>query len=232
MSRSIFNVLKCKQSVKMNDDLQKIIRRFDRLLTVLMIQQLSFMNWFDMLCTKLSSHEVQNVNCLIVAKYREMQAELKNRTTSVRVYSMIDWELNLNINDDLKNRSLCHKCHDSSDEFWVISCFHVYCKKCLNALVYEVIKRDEKQTACLDCDSIYIEFRSCDELKELQMNVEDSERTFSRTRKDLEQDFKWINFNDSILSSSKTMTMQTQIELWLMKKLNKKIIIFTQFHML
>jgi len=30
------------------------------------------------------------VNCLIVAKYREMQAELKNRTTSVRVYSTID----------------------------------------------------------------------------------------------------------------------------------------------
>ncbi len=37
MSRLIFNALKRKQSVKMNDDLQKIIRRFDKLLTVLMI---------------------------------------------------------------------------------------------------------------------------------------------------------------------------------------------------
>ncbi len=232
MNRLIFNALKRKQNVKMNDDLQKIVRRFDRLFTVLMIQRLSFMNWFDTLCMKLSSHEVRDVNCLIVTKYREMQAELKNRTTSVRAYSMINWESNLNINDDFKNRSLCHKCHDSSDEFWVISCFHVYCKECLNTLVYEVVKRDEEQTACLDCNSIYIEFQSCDELKELQMNVEDSERTFSRTRKDFEQDLKWINFNDSILSSSKTMMMQTQIELWLMKKLNKKIIIFTQFHML
>ncbi len=232
MSKLIFNALKRKQSVKMNDDLQKIIRRFDKLLTVLMIQQLSFMNWFDTLCTKLSSHEVRNVNCLIVAKYREMQAELKNRTTSVRAYSTIDWESNLNINDDLKNKSLCHKCRDSSDKFWVISCLHVYCRECLNALVYEVIKRDEEQTACLDCDSIYIESRSCDELKELQMNVKNSERTFSCTRKDFEQDLKWINFNDSILSSLKTTTMQMQIELWLMKKSNKKIIIFTQFYML
>ncbi len=190
------------------------------------------MNWFNTLCTKLSSHEVQNVNCFIVAKYKEMQAELKNRTTSVRMYLTINWESNLNINDDFKNRSLCHKCHDSSDEFWVISCFHVYCRECLNALVYEVIKHDEEQTAYLDCDSIYIKFQSCDELKELQINVEDSERTFSCIRKDLEQDLKWINFNDSILLSSKTMTMQTQIELWLMKKLNKKIIIFTQSHML
>ncbi len=232
MNRSIFNVLKHKQSVKMNDDLQKIIRRFDRLLTVLMIQWLSFMNWFDTLCMKLSSHEVQDVNCFIVTKYREMQAELKNRTTSVRVYSMINWESNLNINDDFKNRSLCHKCRDSSDEFWVISCFHVYCRECLNALVYEVVKRDEEQTACLDCNSIYIEFWSCNELKELQMNVKDSERTFLCTRKDLKQDLKWINFNDLILSSLKMMMMQTQIELWLMKKSNKKIIVFTQFHML
>ncbi len=232
MNRLIFNALKRKQNVKMNDNLQKIIRRFDKLFTVLMIQWLSFMNWFNTLCMKLSFHEVRNVNCLIVAKYREMQAELKNRTTSVRVYSTIDWESNFNINDDLKNRSLCHKCRDSSDEFWVISCLHVYCRKCLNALVYEVIKCDEEQTACLDCNSIYIESRSCDELKELQMNVEDSERTFLRTRKDLEQDLKWINFNDSILLSSKITTMQTQIELWLMKKSNKKIIIFIQFHML
>ncbi len=232
MSRLIFNALKCKQNVKMNDDLQKIIRRFDRLLTVLMIQWLSFMNWFNTLCTKLFSHEVQDVNCLMIAKYREMQAEFKNRTISVKAYLMINWELNLNINNDLKNRSFCHKCHNSSDEFWVISCFHVYCKECLNALVYEVVKHDEEQTACLDCNSIYIESRSCDKLKELQMNVEDSERTFSCTCKDFEQDLKWINFNDSILSSSKTMMMQMQIELWLMKKLNKKIIIFTQFHML
>ncbi len=213
MSRLIFNALKRKQSIKMNDDLQKIIRRFNKLLTVLMIQRLSFMNWFNTLCTKLSSHEVQDVNCLIVTKYREMQAELKNRTTSVRMYSTINWELNLNINDDLKNRSLCHKCNNSSDEFWIINCFHVYCREYLNAFVYEVVKHDEEQTACLDCNSIYIEFRSCNKLKELQMNVENSERTFSCTRKDLKQDLKWINFNDLILSSSKTTMMQMQIEL-------------------
>ncbi len=64
------------------------------------------------------------------------------------------------------------------------------------------------------------------------MNIKDSERTFSCTCKDFEQNLKWINFNNLILSSLKTMTMQMQIELWLMKKLNKKIIIFTQFHML
>jgi len=66
---------------------------------------------------KLSFYEVQDVNCLIVIKYKKMQVKLKNRTTSVKAYSMINSELNLNINDDFKNKSLCHKCHDSSDEF-------------------------------------------------------------------------------------------------------------------
>ena len=45
------------------------------------------------------------------------------------------------------------------------------------------------------------------------MNVEDSERTSSCTRKDLEQDLKRINFNDLILSSLKIMIMQAQIKL-------------------
>ena len=232
MSRSIFNALKRKQSVKMNDDLQKIIKRFDKFLTMLIIQWLSFMNWFNTLCMKLFSHEVQDVNCLNIAKYRKMQAELKNKTTSVRMYSTINWESNLNINDDFKNKSLCHKCCDSSDEFWVINCFHVYCKECLNAFVYEVIKRDKEQTACLNYDSIYIEFWSCNELKELQMNVENNKKTFSCIHKNLEQNLKWINFNNLILSSSKMTMMQMQIKLWLIKKLNKKIIIFIQFHML
>ncbi len=46
-----------------------------------------------------------------------MQAEFKNRITSMKIYSTIDWELNLNINDDFKNKNLCHKYHDSSNEF-------------------------------------------------------------------------------------------------------------------
>ncbi len=90
MNRLIFNALKCKQSVKMNNNLQKIIRRFDRFLTVLMIQWLSFMNWFNTLCMKLSFHKVQNMNCFIVAKYKKMQAEFKNRTTSVKAYLTIN----------------------------------------------------------------------------------------------------------------------------------------------
>ncbi len=77
--KSMFNALKRKHDVQMNDELQKIARKFDKLLTFLMIWCLSSMNWFDALCMKLSSHEMQDVNCSIIKKYKEMHARLKNK---------------------------------------------------------------------------------------------------------------------------------------------------------
>ncbi len=97
----MFNALKCKHDVQMNDELQKIARKFDKLLTLFMIQRLSSMNWFDALFMKLSSHEMQDVNCLIIEKYKEMHAKLKSKTAkSVKEELQIrvdDW-----VSDDKK----------------------------------------------------------------------------------------------------------------------------------
>ncbi len=78
--KSMFNALKRKHDVQINDKLQKIARKFDRLLILLMIQRLSSMNWFDVLCMKLSSHEMRDVNCSIIEKYKEMHVRLENKT--------------------------------------------------------------------------------------------------------------------------------------------------------
>jgi len=99
--KSMFNALKCKHDVQMNNELQKIARKFDRLLTLLMIQRLLSMNWFNTLCMKLSSYEMQNVNCSIIKKYKEMHARLKSKTArSVKEKLQVcvdDW-----ISDDKK----------------------------------------------------------------------------------------------------------------------------------
>jgi len=79
-SKSMFNALKRKHDVQMNDELQKIARKFDKLLTFLMIQRLSSMNWFDALCMKLSSYKMQDVNCSIIEKYKEMHTKLESKT--------------------------------------------------------------------------------------------------------------------------------------------------------
>ncbi len=99
--KSMFNALKHKHDVQMNDELQKIARKFDKLLTFLIIQRLSSMNWFNALCIKLSSHEMQDVNCSIIEKYKKMHARLENKTArsvkeELQVY-VDDW-----ISDDKK----------------------------------------------------------------------------------------------------------------------------------
>jgi len=78
--KSMFNALKRKHDVQMNDELQKIARKFDKLLTLFMIWCLSSMNWFNALCMKLSFHEMQDVNCSIIEKYKKMHARLENKT--------------------------------------------------------------------------------------------------------------------------------------------------------
>lgn len=140
--------------------------------------------------------------------------------------------------EDLKNRSLCHKCRDPPDDPWVTSCLHVYCKECLNALAYEAAKRNEEETACLECGSIYTESSPCYGLKELQMDAESSGGTTPenastpRTRRNPEHDLKWINMTGAVLPSTKTAAVQAQIDTWLKDEPEKKIIVFSQFHIL
>jgi len=102
--KSMFNALKCKHDVQMNDELQKIARKFDRLFTFLMIQHLSSMNWFDALCIKLSSHKMQDVNCSIIEKYKKMHARLESKTAR-----SVKEELRVHVNDwvsDNKKKSM------------------------------------------------------------------------------------------------------------------------------
>ncbi len=97
-NKSMFNTLKHKHDVQINDELQKIIRKFDKFLTFLMIQRLSSMNWFNALCMKLSSHEMQDVNCSIIEKYKKMHARLKSKTAR-----SVKEELQVHIDDWVSN---------------------------------------------------------------------------------------------------------------------------------
>ncbi len=100
----MFNALKCKHDVQMNDELQKTARKFDKLLILFMIRCLSSMNWFNILCMKLSSHEMQDVNCSIIKKYKKMHVRLESKTAR-----SVKEELQIHVDDwisDDKKRSI------------------------------------------------------------------------------------------------------------------------------
>ncbi len=62
------------------------------------------MNWFDVFCMKLSSHEMQDVNYSIIKKYKEMHVKFENKTAR-----SVKEELQVRINDwisDDKKKSM------------------------------------------------------------------------------------------------------------------------------
>lgn len=134
---------------------------------------------------------------------------------------------------DLKERSMCHKCRCPPDEPWVTDCGHIYCKECLSNLTYAAAKIDQDEVACLECGHIFKGSESCKGITELDMGDGLTPTSQSPQKKrDPNEDVQWINLDGRVLPSSKTAAVQAQIEKWLKDDPEKKIIIFSQFHLM
>ena len=136
---------------------------------------------------------------------------------------------------ELKERCLCHKCKSPPDHPTVTSCLHLYCRECFRALTHDAISKGEQETTCTECGTVFMESRSCEGLKELEVEVPlagSADRPLKRRKKDHDADIKWINIGGELLPSSKTAAVQVQLEQWLTVELEKKVIVFSQFRLL
>lgn len=144
--------------------------------------------------------------------------------------------------EQLKERSLCHKCADPSDDPWVTSCLHVYCRECLTSLLWEAKKQGQDRGVCMECDNEFETSEPCEGLNELGYGVE-TEATQGSTlgslqdrsgkrrssSKETESNLDWINLPGDLLPSTKTVAAKLQIQDWLGKSPSNKIIVYTQF---
>ena len=138
---------------------------------------------------------------------------------------------------DLKERSLCNKCNSPPDDPYVTSCYHMYCKECLNHMAYEASKNNQDQTECLQCGEPFSESKPCNGIEEIEMEeIAPSGRTVgkNRQRRKKYQDnaVRWLDLEGDVLQSSKTLAVKMQIETWLKEEPEKKIIVFSQFLLL
>ncbi|KAI9821629.1 MAG: hypothetical protein M1827_002210 [Pycnora praestabilis] len=143
--------------------------------------------------------------------------------------------------EEMKTRSLCHRCREPPEEPHVTSCMHVYCAECLYDLGYEAASNDLDGASCLECGTQFAESKPCEGLTELGWNNDQGSSSSQgdtavgrrrRPRKNPEDDLKWIDSDGAILPSAKILALIAQIELWTEKAPNAKIIVFTQFHMM
>ena len=142
--------------------------------------------------------------------------------------------LKVNMNwPELRARTQCQSCGDPPESAMVTSCLHVYCEECLQGLANKASAEDQDETACLECGVFFTGAESCTGLKELEWDdqwlIDESAGRKKRPKK---VNMEWVFHENKLVMSAKTTAVRTQVEDWLEEEPDKKIIIFSQFHMI
>ncbi|KAK4939054.1 hypothetical protein LTR10_020628 [Elasticomyces elasticus] len=155
---------------------------------------------------------------------------------------------------ELHLRSMCAKCRLPPDEPMCTSCFHVYCRECLNAMDFERRENQEEKIACIECGTQFEETSPCSGLKELGFNSEEVAQKIEKvkakrgkkqsqtavnwqgspTTADEDEDEDppaqdWINMDGTVLTSAKLTATKAAILNFQQKNNTEKILIYTQF---
>ena len=134
---------------------------------------------------------------------------------------------------ELRNRTQCQSCGDPPESAMVTSCLHVYCEECLEGLANKASAEDQDETACLVCGVAFKGAEPCAGLKELEWD----DRWLLNEMADLKKrpqkiNMEWVFHENKLVMSAKITAVRTQVEKWLEEEPDKKIIIFSQFHLI
>lgn len=145
--------------------------------------------------------------------------------------------------EELQRRTLCCSCSDIPTDPWVTSCYHIYCKGCLEQHQLNAAQRGDDQARCQECGDIFYSCKPCDGFNlatgspnSSESISPDSESELSgrrRPNKDPEEGAMkdWIELGGTeMLPSAKTVAIKAQILEWFKEKPDGKIIIYTQFN--
>lgn len=134
---------------------------------------------------------------------------------------------------ELRIRTQCQSCGDPPESAIITSCLHVYCEECLQGLAARASAKDQDETACLVCGMVFTGAESCAGVKELEWDdlwlLNESAGHRKRPKK---VNMEWVFHENKLVMSAKTTAVQMQVENWLREEPDKKIIIFSQFHMI
>ncbi|KAL8798933.1 MAG: hypothetical protein Q9182_006280, partial [Xanthomendoza sp. 2 TL-2023] len=143
---------------------------------------------------------------------------------------------------EVKARSLCQKCGDVPEVPHVTDCFHLYCVECLRAIQEEAAINGQQSASCCACAERFKQAKCCTGIAELEMEPAPTAArgpgTASSTGKTTSRHdpekatLRWLNYNGEVLPSTKTAAVVAQVEEWKRAEPDKKIIIFSQFHVL
>lgn len=141
----------------------------------------------------------------------------------------------------IKRRSICYRCSSPPENPYVTSCFHLYCKNCLDKMLDEAPQEGPHRARCLACSSVVEQTSPCYIFGEAQYDGDDAPTDFSTTPNSEtaaqqkttcsndEEEANWILYGDPVLPSAKTLGCKAQILNWFDEDPSVKVIVFTQF---
>lgn len=144
----------------------------------------------------------------------------------------------------LTNSTLCHSCHQPPADPHLTSCYHIYCKECIESILHSAAVHGSDKSRCLECGVVFEKTWqiSQDKLTDAQnanpnysrtVNFIDDEisresKAMSQTLRDELSVKRWIA-KAEVLPSAKTMAIKAQLMNWFQEKPDQKVIIYTQF---
>lgn len=142
--------------------------------------------------------------------------------------------------DAITQRCLCSGCRQVPSDPQVTSCFHIYCKTCLDDLAHLAARRGHDQARCSECGEAYHSTQTCEGLDTFERRESTAASTSDTQAKPAKKGRKgkkkgdddmedWIGMKGEVLPSAKTMAVKAQVQNWLEDDPEAKIIIYSQF---
>ena len=137
---------------------------------------------------------------------------------------------------ELKARTLCQYCGAVPDEPWVTSCFHLFCKECLQNLHHEAADKGLDNAECSNCRHRYKDSAPCGHLKELEVR-DLSATVFQENDKDKpikkrsKPTMRYVDFDGKLVPSTKILAVKKQLAKWIEEDPSAKIIVFSEWLM-
>ena len=132
----------------------------------------------------------------------------------------------------LSSQQLCQSCGEPPQEAVVTNCLHVYCEECLSGLSQSQLTRNNDSASCAKCQSKITGTETCAGLQELELPTDAIIDEDLRARAKGRVNLDWVMWENNIISSAKIKAVCDTVGPWLDDEPDKKIIIFSQFHMM
>lgn len=133
-------------------------------------------------------------------------------------------------------RGTCNQCRTSPYEPWITSCFHIFCKPCLEHIEHWNAQKGKDSAQCSACGTFYTSKQPCIGYKEAfavpdsaHENDDDGDLQPRKKNKQAGEFEDWIGMKGEILPSAKTVAVKAQVLEWLYEDPTAKIIIYSQF---